>query len=89
MGLPVILERNAWTLVQERYNAEWVLEHGAGLVLKNFHGIRGAVERMERELAEFQTAVARIENRAVFEIPHMLELVLAQAVEKTRRVSAP
>src|SRR5256714_5962436 len=26
MGLPVIVERNAWTLPQERYNADWVLE---------------------------------------------------------------
>ena len=24
MGLPVIIERNHWTLPQERYNAEWV-----------------------------------------------------------------
>ena len=79
MGLPVIVERNSWTLVQERYNAEWVLERGAGLVLRNFAEIRMAVERMERELAHFQASVARIENRAVFEIPGMLEQVLASA----------
>jgi hypothetical protein len=89
MGLPVIVERNAWTLVQERYNAEWVLERGAGLVLKNFLEIRGAVERMERELKQFQTAVARIENRAVFEIPDMLQQVLGRGAEKTQEVSTP
>jgi UDP-N-acetylglucosamine:LPS N-acetylglucosamine transferase len=89
MGLPVIVESNAWTLVQERYNAEWVTERGAGLVLKNFREIRGAVERMERELRQFQTAVARIENRAVFEIPDMLERLLERSTEKTRPVSAP
>ena len=27
MHLPVIVERNAWTLPQERYNADWVREH--------------------------------------------------------------
>lgn len=87
MGLPVIVERNAWTLVQERYNAQWVLERGAGLVLKNFRDIRGAVERMERELESFQKAVARIENRAVFEIPDMLAQVLARGAEKTQPLS--
>ena len=39
MHLPVIVERNAWTLPQERYNAEWVLETGIGIVLPNFRGI--------------------------------------------------
>ena len=28
MGLPVIIERNHWTLPQERYNADWVEEAG-------------------------------------------------------------
>src|ERR1017187_6455054 len=39
MRLPVIVERNAWTLPQERYNAEWVREMGIGVVLPNFRGI--------------------------------------------------
>ena len=43
MKLPVIVESNAWTLPQERYNAEWVAEQGAGVVLPNFRGIAGAV----------------------------------------------
>ena len=49
MGLPVIVERNIWTLPQERYNADWVLERNAGLVLPNFRGNRrgggGAIAR--------------------------------------------
>src|SRR3981189_3420989 len=32
-GLPVIVVRNAWTMLQERYNTDWVQEHGAGIVL--------------------------------------------------------
>jgi hypothetical protein len=36
MGLPVIVERNAWTLPQERYNTEWVLEKHVGLVVYNY-----------------------------------------------------
>jgi 1,2-diacylglycerol 3-beta-galactosyltransferase len=76
LGLPVILERNAWTLVQERYNTEWVREREVGLVLRNFTEIRAAVQRMERELKQFQAAVGEIENRAVYEIPDMLARVL-------------
>ena len=44
MRLPVIVERNAWTLPQERYNAEWVREQGVGIVLTNFRGIARAVD---------------------------------------------
>ncbi len=40
MKLPVIVECNAWTLPQERYNAVWVVEKEVGLVLKNFRNIR-------------------------------------------------
>ena len=72
MGLPVIVERNIWTLPQERYNADWVLERNAGLVLPNFRGIRGAVEELLRDLPRYQSAVKQIHNRAVFEIPDML-----------------
>ncbi len=39
MHLPVIVERNAWTLPQERYNADWVLENEVGLVLPEFSTI--------------------------------------------------
>ena len=36
MHLPVIVECNAWTLPQERYNTEWVVEKEVGVVLRNF-----------------------------------------------------
>ncbi|HEY6343123.1 MAG TPA: glycosyltransferase [Bryobacteraceae bacterium] len=76
MKLPVIVERNARTLPQERYNAEWVREHRAGIVLENFRSIAPAVHRMIENLESYRAAVARIENRAVFEIPGILEEVL-------------
>jgi hypothetical protein len=76
MGLPVIVERNIWTLPQERYNADWVLERNAGMVLPNFREIGGAVERLLRDLPRYQAAVKQIHNRAVFEIPDMLERIL-------------
>ena len=81
MGLPVIVERNIWTLPQERYNADWVLERKAGLVLPNFRGIRGAVEQLLRDLPRYQDAVRQIHNRAVFEIPDMLAKILGSPVQ--------
>lgn len=79
MHLPVIVERNAWTLPQERYNAQWVEEQEIGIVLKNFRGIAGAVDRLLEPEAyvRYRSATERIENRAVFEIPDILERILA------------
>jgi 1,2-diacylglycerol 3-beta-galactosyltransferase len=78
MRLPVIIERNAWTLPQERYNTEWVREKGVGLVLPSFRTIDTAVKSLAQpcELARYKGAVARIQNRAVFEIPAILQQIL-------------
>jgi UDP-N-acetylglucosamine:LPS N-acetylglucosamine transferase len=77
MRLPVIVERNAWTLPQERYNAAWVREMGVGIVLPNFRGIARAVEELLAPAAyqRFRDATERLENRAVFEIPGILERI--------------
>jgi Glycosyltransferase family 28 C-terminal domain len=79
MGLPVIVESNAWTLPQERYNCEWVLEKQVGIVLRNFKAIGAAVAQMiePRTLARYRANAAALDNRAVFEIPEMLEKILA------------
>jgi 1,2-diacylglycerol 3-beta-galactosyltransferase len=78
MRLPVIVERNAWTLPQERYNTEWVEEQGVGIVIKHFGQIAGAVREMlmPERYARFRQAAAAIHNSAVFEIPAMLEEIL-------------
>jgi 1,2-diacylglycerol 3-beta-galactosyltransferase len=77
MRLPVIVERNAWTLPQERYNAEWVREMGIGTVLPSFRGIARAVKELLDPAAyqRFRDATGRLENRAVFEIPDLLERI--------------
>jgi UDP-N-acetylglucosamine:LPS N-acetylglucosamine transferase len=81
MHLPVIVECNAWTLPQERYNAEWILEKEVGLVLKNFKSINMAVAKMiePAALARYRANVAALENRAVFEIPEMMHSILEQS----------
>jgi len=74
----VIAESNAWTLPQERYNAEWIREQGVGVVLPNFRGVARAVEEMldPAAFARFRAATERLHNRAVFEIPDILEAIL-------------
>jgi UDP-N-acetylglucosamine:LPS N-acetylglucosamine transferase len=81
MGLPVIVERNAWTLPQERYNADWVLEKGVGAVVSNFHDIADAVEKLQGNLGGYQAAAKAIENRAIFEIPDMLQKILETSTQ--------
>jgi UDP-N-acetylglucosamine:LPS N-acetylglucosamine transferase len=76
MKLPVIVERNAWTLPQERYNAEWVRERHAGMVVRSFGGIEDSVKELLASLDSYRESVARIVNRAVFEIPEMLAEIL-------------
>jgi hypothetical protein len=78
MKLPVIIERNTWTLPQERYNADWVIEKGVGKVLKSFGEIAGAVDDLlsPGRFDEYRSRVAAIENRAVFEIPEILQSIL-------------
>jgi hypothetical protein len=75
-GLPVIVVRNAWTMPQERYNSEWVEENGAGVVLDSFKSIRHGVARVTAHADLYRTGVGRIHNRAVFEIPEILEQIL-------------
>jgi UDP-N-acetylglucosamine:LPS N-acetylglucosamine transferase len=80
MKLPVIVQSNAWTLPQERYNAAWVREKKVGLVVRDFHEIEAVVERLTAPaaLARYRANAAALNNRAVFEIPEILERILAE-----------
>ena len=78
--LPVLIECNAWTLPQERYNAEWVAEKRVGIVLGSFQDVAAGVGKMLEPpgLVEFRKNVAALENRAIFEIPEMLAQLLGE-----------
>ncbi len=75
-GLPVITTHNAWTMPQERYNTEWVREHGLGLVLRRFAQVDEAVPQLLAELASYRARVAAMPNRAVYEVPAILQGIL-------------
>jgi 1,2-diacylglycerol 3-beta-galactosyltransferase len=81
--LPVILECNAWTLPQERYNTEWVREKRVGIVLKSFGEIvTGVKELLEpARLAEFRRNVGALNNQAVFEIPEIFAKLLGESAD--------
>jgi len=80
MHLPVIVERNAWTLPQERYNADWILENEVGLALPNFRDIDKAVALLiePETLARYRRNATAMKNQAVFEIPVFLKKILEQ-----------
>src|ERR1700730_6680283 len=73
--LPVIVECNSKTLPQERYNAEGVTEKGYGIVVPSFKKFAPAVQRLLQSATfdEFRRRVGEYSNRALFEVPAILE----------------
>ncbi|HLH15616.1 MAG TPA: glycosyltransferase [Bryobacteraceae bacterium] len=92
--LPVIVQQNAWTMAHERYNAQWVEEQGVGIAVKNFGGeIRDAVRRLlePETYRRCRERAAAMRNRAVYEIPDLLEGILAsgRGGRNPARLTAP
>jgi 1,2-diacylglycerol 3-beta-galactosyltransferase len=79
MGLPVIVERNASTMVQERFNTEWIMQNRLGVVLRSFSDLREGLAPMldTEQMMRLRQQVNRLNNRAVFEIPEILDAILA------------
>lgn len=73
--LPVIVECNAKTLPQERYNAEWLTEKGYGIVVSSFQEIVPTVQRLLQTTTfnQLRRNVCAYSNRALFEVPDILE----------------
>lgn len=77
LGLPVIVTRNAWTMPQERYNTDWVLENGLGIVQRSFRSIQEAANQLISDLPAFQASVSKMKNRAIVEVPQFILRLLA------------
>ncbi len=90
-GLPVIVQRNAWTLAHERYNADWVEEQQAGVVVRGFSGIFDAVKKLlEPECyRRYRRRAVETSNRAVYEIPPLLDEILVEARERPAPAPEP
>jgi UDP-N-acetylglucosamine:LPS N-acetylglucosamine transferase len=82
--LPVIIDCNAWTLPQERYNAQWVREQKVGIVVRSHRQVAGAVAELLKpgEFEQYRARAAAMDNRAVFEIPAIFEKILSATPEK-------
>jgi UDP-N-acetylglucosamine:LPS N-acetylglucosamine transferase len=79
--LPVVVQRNAWTMAHERYNADWIAEQGVGLVVRSFsQEICAAVRTLlvPEEYSRFRKRAESIRNFAVYEIPDLLENILSR-----------
>lgn len=76
-----MVEKHAWTLPQERYNAMWVRKKEVGLVVKNFDTVASAVAEMldPRTFARFRCNAKKMHNRALFEIPDILSRVPSES----------
>ena len=87
MRLPVIVERNSWTMVQERYNTDWIIGNRVGVVLHSFAEIATAIVPMldPERLAQFRERVSALNNRAIFEIPGILETIIARHLRSIHR----
>jgi len=87
--LPLIVEQNSWTMPQERYNTQWILENELGIVLRSFRQVREAVSDLTSRLDEFRANTCRLDNRAVYEIPEIIEGILATADQALARAARP
>jgi hypothetical protein len=78
MNLPVVVQRDSWTLPQERYNTEWIQEQQVGIVVKDFRDIAAAVAELlsPRNFRRCRSNAAALRNWAVFEIPGLLKGIL-------------
>jgi hypothetical protein len=83
MQLPVVVERNAWTLPQERYNTEWIRENQVGIVLQSFREIDSGLRELldPTNFARFRANAAAMQNRAVFEIPDILDSLMQRQTQ--------
>lgn len=75
-GLPVIVVRNACTMPQERYNTDWIVQTGTGVVLPSFNSVRNAVAEVTTRHDDFRRNINRLRNEAVFEIPDIFDRIL-------------
>jgi UDP-N-acetylglucosamine:LPS N-acetylglucosamine transferase len=81
MRLPVIVEANHNTMVQERFNVHWIRQERVGLVIQNFADLPAAVEELLKPAVrgKMLRRIARINNTAAYEVPAVLEKILTAA----------
>ena len=79
MRLPVIVHAGARTMAQERFNVEWIRDQGVGIAVRSIRAIPRAVDELMRPGVRRRMLrnIGRLNNRAVFEVPDILDRILA------------
>jgi UDP-N-acetylglucosamine:LPS N-acetylglucosamine transferase len=78
-GLPVVLTRNRRTMPQERFNTEWVLQQGVGLVIRRYADLPATVETLRARLPALLERVRAQRNEAAPEVMDLIACVLDAA----------
>lgn len=78
MKLPVITERNALTMLQERDCCKWITDKEVGIIISNFHNIERAIEKLiqPKNYSHYRANLDTFNNQAVFEVVDILEKIL-------------
>ena len=84
LGLPVVTFGNAWTMPQERFNVRWVQQQGVGLAVRRTGELPAAVATLLADLPRRTAQVARLRNRASFEVPQILARLLHRSAPLVR-----
>jgi UDP-N-acetylglucosamine:LPS N-acetylglucosamine transferase len=81
MGLPVIVENNARTMIQERYNVTWLEENGAGFGVQSFADIATGIRYLlhGNTLEKYKERTRILKNAALYEIPQILQSILDES----------
>ena len=85
--LPAIVECNARTMPQERYNTEWLLENRMGIVLSSFRKAGEGIEQLLKPetFSELRRNAAAYQNRALLEVPGILDQIVAARSDRFRQ----
>ena len=83
-GLPVVTFRTAATMPQERYNADWIRQHDLGRVVDRMSALPAAVETLLADLSGYRGRLRALDNRAVFEVPALLDRLMRARPERDR-----
>ncbi len=80
LGLPAVVTVNSATMPQERFNGDWLLKQGTGLVLRRWRQLPDLWPRLETGQLELMRQTARsVSNQAVFEVAAWLRCLLSPA----------
>ena len=83
--------RRALLAFRETYNGTWLIEKRLGMVVPDFREIAGAVEQLltDATFAELQRNVSAYKNYAIFEVPLILDQMMAEKAIESMGVVSP